>query len=314
MIASLGIILICILKAEGYIKDARIYEMWFFLSLFFAFWNSIGAFVSKRILKTTDVLVYVTFGNIFVSLSMGIIIIFLGIPKLDIVFGVSVLSAALINIIATLAAFKAIKISPISLLAPLSVFNPLVVTLFGFLFLKETVNPLKLFGIIFIVIGAYLLNATDIKKGIFTPFIKLFGEKGVQLTLLANILWGITPIFEKTAIFHTFPSSPLMTTFGEGVFLSIFLLPLMLKRSKNPFSQFKQNLWWYIIPAPITALASWSAFTAFSLINVGYAAAVFKLSVFFTILLGAIFFKEKRIKERLFGGSIMILGTILLVV
>lgn len=289
--------------------------MWLAFALFFAFWTSIGNFISKRVLQNTDVLVYIAFSNLLVCLSMGtMLVVFVGIPKIDTTFWIMVLSAALINVATSLAAFKAIKITPISLLAPLSSFNPLFVTLFGFLFLREEVNLLKLLGILAIVIGAYLLNMADIQKGILAPFKKLFQEKGVQLAILANLLWGITPVFEKTAIFHTKPASPLMTTFAEGIFLTIFLFPLMLKRSKNQFNQFKKNLWWYIIPAPISALASWSAFTAFSLVNVGYAASIFKLSTFFIILWGWLFFKEKRIKERFLGASVMVLGTILLVI
>lgn len=289
--------------------------MWVLLSLFFALWNSIGAFIAKRVLKTTDVLVFVTFGNLLVSFSMGVLLILLGIPKgIDVFFLAMVLTAALLNVAATLAAFKAIKIAPISLVAPISSFNPLFVTLFGLFFLNETVSILRFFGILFIVIGAYLLNATDIKKGIFTPFIKLFEEKGVQLTLFANILWGITPVFEKKAMLHTSPQNPLMTTFSEGMFLMLFLLPLMLRNSKNQLGQFKNNFWWYIVPAPITALASWAAFTAFSLTNVGYSSAVFKLSILFTIAIGAVFFKETRIKERLSGAIVMLLGTLLLVI
>lgn len=288
---------------------------WFLLALFFALWSSIGVSISKRVLKTTDVLVYLVFGSLFVLISMAAILVFRGaIPHVDSTFWLTVFTAALINVATSLFAFKAIKIAPISLLAPLAAFNPLAVTFFGFLFLQESVNLLKLFAILIIVAGVYLLNITDVKKGVFAPFINLFKNRGVQLMLLANILWGITPVFEKTAIFHTTPQNPLVVTFMEGVFLTSFFFPLMLARTKQPFVQFRKNMWWYILPAPVAALASWSAFTAFSLNNVGYVSAVFKLSILFTILWGGLFFKEKRIRERFLGASVMLLGTILLIV
>lgn len=75
----------------------------------------------------------------------------------------------------------------------------------------------------------------------------------------------------------------------------------------------KQNVGWLIIIGFFGTLAQLATYISFSQTNVAYASAIFRLSTLFTILFGAIFFREKIIYERLLGASIMILGTLLLV-
>lgn len=52
---------------------------------------------------------------------------------------------------------------------------------------------------------------------------------------------------------------------------------------------------------------------AFSLTKLGYATAIFTLSMPFTVILGWLFFKEKDIKARFLGSVVMLIGVILLV-
>lgn len=287
--------------------------MWFFLALFFALQGAISTAITKRILKTTDILVLMVFGNIFFLIFMGLFLAFLGIPRLDQTFWVLVVIGALMGVVINIAFMKAIKLAPISLTAPMAAATPLVATLFGFLFLGEQLTNVTFLGILFIVLGAYIINITDIKSGFLAPLLDLFKNRGVQLMLFAQSLVGITPVIEKTAIFHTYPQQPAMVIMVEAFFVTLFFLPIMLFKTKKPFAQFKSNMWWIILPAPLSALAFWAAFTAYSLSNIGYVTAIFKLSSLFTILLGGFFFREHHIQERLVGAFIMLLGTILLV-
>ncbi|MBI2074653.1 MAG: EamA family transporter [Candidatus Levybacteria bacterium] len=287
--------------------------MWFWLALFFALCSSGGIFIAKKVLKDTDVLVYISFGNLISAILVGAFIFFQGFPQIDSSFLLAVLIAAGLGIFVNLSYISAIKLAPISLTAPMASFTPIVAMIFGFLLLSENVSVVKLLGVLAIVLGAYLLNIADIKGGFAKPFKSLFSNRGVLLMLLAQSLVGITPIFEKTAIFHTKPQQPLMVAFGELVLLTIFFFPLLLFKTKKAFFQFKRHLLWFILPAPITVLSYAAGYTAYSLANVGYVTAVFKLSTIFTIFLGAMFFGEKHIKERLLGASVMLAGTILLV-
>lgn len=288
--------------------------MWFLLALFFALWSSLAVSISKRVLKNTDVLVFIAFGNLMSTLSVGTLLFIRGFPQVDSTFWLNIAIAAPLGVLVNLSYITAIKIAPISLTMPMAASTPLIATISGFLLRGETTTALKLLGVLVIVLGAYLLNISEIKNGVLEPLKSLFRNRGVQLMLLAQSLVGVTPVFEKNAIFHTTPREPLMVAFIALLFLTGFFFPFMLAKTKNPIVQFRRNFWWFVLPAPMGALTVWAAFTAYSLTNVGYVTAVFKLSMLFTILWGGLFFKEKRIRERFLGASVMVVGTILLII
>lgn len=98
------------------------------------------------------------------------------------------------------------------------------------------------------------------------------------------------------------------------VFVTLFITPYILKKEpKDILPAIKHNIGWLLIIGLFGSLGQLAAYISFSQTNVGYATSIFRISTLFTILFGAIFFKEKRIYERLLGAIIMILGTLLLV-
>lgn len=289
--------------------------MWFYLSLIFALGSSVGVSINKKVLKNTDPLVYLAFGQTIGFIANGLFIyFFIKFSQVDSIFWQNVAIAAFIGIFLNIAYFNAIKKAPISLLAPMSAVTPLVATISGFLFLSEHTSSIKFFGILLIVVGAYLLSISEIKKGIIAPFKSLFRQKGVVLMLFAQAMVGVTPAFEKTAILHTNPVNPMMTSWVELGIVTLCIFPLMLRKSKYPVRQFRKNFWWYIFPVPLALFLQWSAFTAYSQANIGYVVAIFKLSILFTIILGGLFFKEQNIRERFIGALVMIIGTVLLAI
>lgn len=287
---------------------------WFWLSLFFAFWTSISISIVKKLTTRMDWLLLVLVEDIFIVPFMLILIFLLGgIPSLSPKFYLLMFASSILDTVAAVASTLAISISPISLISPISSFNPVFTTIIAAFTIHEVPGLTKLLGIIIVVLGAYLLNVSDIRKGLFTPFKKLFSNRGVQLFLLANFLWGVTPIFQKQAIFQTQPLMPLFPSFFGTILVAIFLFPIVALRTRNTFKQIKNNWKLLLLLAPFSALAQWAAFTAFSLANLGLVTSVFKLSILFTILWGFLFFREERIWERLLGAGVMIIGTILLV-
>jgi drug/metabolite transporter (DMT)-like permease len=222
--------------------------------------------------------------------------------------------AGVLDALAFIASTIAIKRSSISLLAPISSFNPVFTTLFAIVGLGEIPTFTRLLGIIIVVIGAYLLNIQDLKEGILMPFKKLFADKSVQLFLFANVIWGLTPIFQKQALLSTMPHAPLFVSLIGFFVMTISILPFVYNQLPkiSGFIVQNYNVMWFVLIALGGVTSTAAAFTVFSLTNVGYATAVFKLSVLFTVLGGAFFFKEKNIKQRLFASVVMLLGTMLL--
>lgn len=289
--------------------------MWFLLSLYFALWTAVSLPIAKKILQTTSPTTFLFISNLFVVPFMLIALTLQGgFPHVSDRFALLMFTSALFDLVAFLLSLWSIKLSPISILAPINSFTPVFVTFIAMLTLHEIATSQKLIGILIIVSGSYFLNITDVKNGLLAPFKRLFSDKGVKLAFIANFLWGITPTFQKQAIFETTPTVPLFASFAGVVFVTLFITPYILKKErKHILPAIKQNIGWLIIIGFFGTLAQLAAFISFSQTNVGYATAIFRLSTLFTILFGAIFFKEKRISERLLGASIMIAGTLLLV-
>lgn len=289
--------------------------MWVWYSLFFAFASSVGISITKKLTSRMNLLLLILAQEVFLSPFM-FLIIFLsgGIPHIFPSFYPVIFIAAILDFFAVIFSMYAIKTSPISLISPISSFNPVFTTIIAFLALHEILNPAKILGILIIVLGAYLLNVSELRGGFLLPFKKLFTDRGVLFFLLANLIWAITPIFQKQAIFQTEPVIPLFSSFFEGLIVTAFFIPIVLFKAKNKRAQIQKNWKLLLLLGPLGALAQWAAFTAFSLAPLGIVTAIFKTSVLFTIIIGGVFLKEERIKERLLGGAVMVLGAILLAV
>lgn len=288
--------------------------MWVFYSLFFAICTALGTFITKNLTKKINYLpLLYAFLAFNVSIAFILLLFLGGVPKVTPQFYLYMGISGLLDSVAFVSAFWAISKSSISLIAPIASFGPVFTTLIAIFALNEIPTPIKFVGILFVVLGAYLLNAADIKQGILTPFKTLFFRKGVLLFLLANFLWGITPIFQKKAIFETTPQIPLFASIMGMIFGFIFLTPFAFKKAIASLREVKTNLKWFLINGVATAFSQAAAYAAFALVFVGYATSIFRLSTLFIIILGGVFLREQRIKEKLLGASVMLLGAVLLV-
>lgn len=287
---------------------------WLLLSLFAAIDASVYFFIIKKITRDINPLIFLFLSN-FVSIPFLLLFIlyFGGFPNFNPLFFFYIGCSAILDAIAFYFTTLAIKSSEISFLAPISAFTPIFVTIFAAIGLREIPSPLKLTGVLVIVTGTYLLNVSEIKNGgILAPLKKLINSKSVQQSFVAYFIWGITPIFQKQAILQTSPQNPLAAAFIGTVFVALIYSLFVLKSLKKQSQQIKKHFWIFILIGIISAPSVYASFKAFSLTNIAYPSAIFKLSALFTILGGGLFFKETHIKERLVGATIMVLGTILL--
>ena len=265
----------------------------------------------QKLIKGISPVLFFLLTLLFSLPFMVTLLLILGIPKFTADFFIILFLAGILDTIAAILYYKALSISEISLLAPISSFNPVFVLIFASFLLHENPTFLKLLGIVIIVLGSYLLNISSIKSGIFKPFTKLFSDKGVQLFFITNLIWGLTPVLQKKAIFETFPTTPISVPLIEMVFIIIFLTPFLLKIRKEK-TYIKTNIKLLILFGGMSALGQFAAQNAFSLTNVVYSIAIFKLSALFSIILGAVFLKEHNIRERFVGAAVMLAGTILI--
>ncbi|MGH7203346.1 MAG: GRP family sugar transporter, partial [Candidatus Levyibacteriota bacterium] len=288
---------------------------WLYYSLFLAGIGSLSAPLTKRVSQSLHIALYFfVFNLISVGFILAIVLFTTGIPKVVPQFYFNIFMSALLDIIAFLAGTYAVKHYPISLLAPVTAFYPIFAAIISAFTLHEVPTPLKWVGILVIVIGAYLLDISEVKTSFLSPFKKLFSNKGVQLVLLEVFIFGITPTFQKQAIFQTHPVSPLYVSLMGNILVTIFMGVYGLRYFTKEKTHIKSNFPLFLLLGLLNALGQYAAYMAFALTNVSYSIAISQLSILLTILWGGIFFKEKKIKERLLGSFVMIAGVILLVV
>lgn len=289
--------------------------MWLWYSLSFAFLSSFGTFIIKKLTRKIDYLPLLYVFLIFnIPLTFFLVLFLGGIPRVTPLFYLFMGISGFLDTIAFVLALRAISKSDISILAPIAVFSPVFTTIIAAFTIGEVPDMRKLIGILIIVLGAYLLNVSSIKNGIGAPFKSLFESQGVLFFLIANLIWSVTPIFQKKAIFETTPQIPLFASVIGMCFGFVFLTPFALKKVLGFVKEIKQNIKWFAVNGVMTSVSQALAYAAFSLTFLGYATSVFRISIIFTIILGAIFFKETRIKERMFGAIVMLLGAILIAV
>lgn len=287
--------------------------MWFSLALFVATSSAIFSALNKKQLASIN-LHLTLFLNLLVCISVMAIILLAtgGFPHVTPKFYLFMTISSVLDIIAFTCGYLAIRHSPISLLTPLNAAVPLFATLFGALFLHEIPTLPKFLGIITIVLGIYLLNISAIKGGFFKPFQKLFSDKGVRLYFVQVLLWGITPIFQKQAIFETSPQTPLFASFFGFGLITLYLFLYCLPKFKREHKSVKPLWWTFFIFGIIQAFSQFAAYTVLATTYVGYATAVFNLSALIGVVFGKVIFKESHLRERLLGAAVMIIGVLLL--
>ncbi len=287
--------------------------MWAILALGAAVLTSFNPILYKRMLGDVDPLV-VVWGVVSLSLPLLAVFTFAGAPQwpaLDWLFALGVLGSAALNVVARLAASRALKLADASLIAPLLNFTPVLTLLISAVVLGEVPTPRGLLGVLLVLAGAYWVTRMP-GQGWLAPVRTLARSPAVALVLLTGLCWSVTPIFEKTAILHTQPESPRFTAFASSALLALLLAPSALRKGTAAIRTLELHRRELGLAAFFTAVVPVLVYTAFSLGYVGYVDTLLNLSVLLTVVWGCLFLKEPGLAQRLPGSAVMVLGAVLL--
>ena len=283
--------------------------LWLLFSILTAFSESMKDVFSKNNLKNLDEYA-VAWGLRFFALPFLLpLLLVIEIPPLGRQFWIALLVSGTLNVITTILYMRAIKLSDLSLSVPMVTFTPLFLLLTSPLLVGEFPGIYGLAGIIFIVTGSYTLNIKERSRGYLAPFKALVREKGPKLMLMVAFLWSITSNFDKLGVQD---SSPIFWAIAANIYISIFMLPILILKSDQKLNQLTH----YIAPLlPVglfTALTFIFQMTAINMTLVAYVISIKRTSVIMSVFWGYLIFKEKGLKERLFGSFLMIIGVVLI--
>ncbi len=201
---------------------------------------------------------------------------------------------------------KAIKTSPISLCLPFLSLTPFFLLFTGYILLGEKPAPSATLGILFIVIGSYVMNINLKEKGILEPVKAIFTEKGTRLIIIVAFLYSLTSIIGKKLVLY---SNPFFFSIYYTIVMSIATLPSGIssfKRAKVTLSVVLSGAF-YGMMILFHMLAIKTAF-------VSYMIGLKRLSGVFSVIYGYAMFNERHIKPRLLGAILMVIGAILITV
>ena len=283
--------------------------MWVIYAVLNPFIDASRNVFSKKASLNVDPLV-VSWINNFIPFLLYLPVLFFISLKFNQQFFISVIISGTVNTIATILYHRAISKSDISVVVPMLSFTPLFLLIISPIIVGEFPTVKGLIGIVLIVVGSYLLNVNLKEKGILLPLKSLMKNKATRYMLIVAFIWSISANFDKKGIES---SSILQYILFINLFVTIGTTIFSILKRK--FSL--QSVWFerknLFFVGVLTSMGYLAHMTALSMTLVAYVIALKRTAGMITVVLGYLFLKEKNIKERLLGSTIMFIGVLFIV-
>jgi len=174
--------------------------VWYVFAILGAIFDSTFYMLSKQLLKTIDQ--YVLASGVFLSsfIVLLLISIYRGIPEIGAAFYQSVFVTGILNVVAAVLYFKALKMTDLSLSIPMISFTPIFLVFTSFFLLNEFPTAFGIVGILLIVVGSYILNTIKNSKHLLDPFKEMFRNRAILYMLIVAFLFSISANFDKIVV------------------------------------------------------------------------------------------------------------------
>lgn len=286
--------------------------MWVIFALISAFTLATSDALTKKALKDSNEYLAAWF-RLFFSLPLLLaILFFIPAPQLDKEFFSAFFIALPVEIITIILYIKALKVSPLSLTLPFLALTPVFLIFISYFIVGEKVSFWGGTGIFLIAAGSYILNISEVKKGILEPFKAVTKEKGSVFMICVALLYSFTASFGKKAIEH---SSPLFFAVTYFIALTVLFAPIAFWMARSDLKNFIRGKQFrgLFLPGIFYAVMASSHMLAMKLTKVAYMISVKRLSLIIGITYGYFLFKEENIRERLLGAILMFIGFVMVV-
>jgi len=218
------------------------------------------------------------------------------------IFGIVI---GIIDLISFFIYNKAMLIEEASRVIPLSYLNSIFVLPLSFIFLGETLTPIKYIAVLILMSGSILISykGMEKKKRVFSPAIKFI--------ILIAFFWASMAVAEKYILNFIDPIS-LLYSMIIGFFIGGIISLISKKIRKNYFEMIKIVDKKIFVLTILNIFLSYSAFFLFfNAISIGFVSLVVGISsiqpfiVFFYMTLLTLFFPE-IIKEKIDKSTILL--------
>lgn len=205
--------------------------------------------------------------------------------------------------------YRAIRLSELSVVGPLTTLTPALMLLTSPLIAGETVPLAGAGGIGLVVSGAYLLNVRDVRAGWARPLVALWDDPGGRLMLWVNLGWSILANIDAVGARTT---SPVLWGGLVQLSMAFMLAPLLVREHRASPEAIRRALGPLFGVALTVAATSVMQLVTMTLTYASYAIAFKRLSALIAILLGGLVLRERGFGWRLVAGLAMCAGVALI--
>ncbi|TKK69837.1 EamA family transporter [Ilyomonas limi] len=205
---------------------------------------------------------------------------------------------------------KALQKGALSVLGPINAYKSIVGIIVGIFLLEEIPTIWGILGILLIIYGSYFVLDTTEERFSWA----LLKKKEIQFRIWAMILTAIEAVFVKKVILASSTTTAFISWCLFGAFFSFLLLLVYRLNVKREMQKIQYaSLSKYALLIVCIGTMQFTTNYAFDHMPVGYALALFQLSIIVSVLLGHRIFKEADIRKKLIGAAIMIAGSVVII-
>ena len=287
--------------------------MWILYAVLSSFFAGLTSILAKIGINKTDSTVATAIRTIVVVIFSWIMVLIVGsintISNIETKSLVFLILSGLATGASWLCYFRAIQIGDINKVVPIDKSSTIITIILAFIFLDEAISQLKIFAIILIAVGTFLM--IDMKNFIF--FSKDSTNAWFIYALLSAIFAALTAILGKIGIENI--ESNLGTAIRTVVVLIMSLIMVLVEGKTKEIKEINSKELKFIVLSGFATGSSWLFY--YKALQDGLASVVVpidKLSIVFTIIFSYIIFKEKLNKKTFLGLVLIIAGTLLMLV
>jgi len=287
---------------------------WHILALTSAFFSAAAAIAEKKVLFKEKALHFSVLFAVFNFLLAIPFFFFINYSLLTSSGLLVVFIKSIFESLAFLCVMIGLKNLEISNALPLLVLTPGLVAIFAFLTLGEALTGIEILGIIFLLLGTYLLQLR-LRQKFLDPWKAFFKSKGYYYIIAALILFTTTSILDK-AVLKNF-KVPLNAFMGfQHLFLAIIFLSFIIfsGKSKGMKSTIKHSWTIILLISIFTIIYRYTQYNAVKLAPVALVISIKRISVFFAIIIGGRMFRDHNLVQRAIATLIMLVGAVMVVV
>jgi len=286
--------------------------MWVLYAFLAAFFAGIMSILAKIGIKNIDSNLATALRTIVVALFAWVIVFVVGsqttIASISAKSLLFLILSGLTTGLSWICYFKALQLGDVNKVVPIDKSSTVLSMVMAFIFLQEPVTANKLFGMIGIAAGTYLMierkkiDKKDVKSGGWLIY-----------AVLSAVFAALTSILGKVGIEDVEPN--LGTAIRTLVVLAMAWLIVWATRKQKGIGKIDKKSWLFLVLSGLATGLSWMFY--YHALQDGLASIVVpidKLSILMTVLFAYIFLKEKLSKKTTVGLMLIVGGTLLLLV